>query len=105
MVKILILQSFQRRFKFMMHKGQSTQWILKITKDQMVFVQEGYDVWSNCKKVKQFLQTNNSNQCSSKYFAQYIPYFIVAVSFIGGENQSTRRKPPTSHKSLTNFIT
>jgi hypothetical protein len=79
----LILQSFQRRFKFMMHKGQSTQWILKITKDQMVFVQEGYDVWSNCKKVKQFLQTNNSNQCSSKYFAQYIPnfYHLINLSF------------------------
>jgi len=35
------------------------------------------------------------------------PYFsyILAVSFIGGENRSTRRKPPTCHKSLTNFIT
>jgi magnesium-transporting ATPase (P-type) len=26
----------------------------------------------------------------------------VAVSFIGGENRSTRRKPQTCHKSLTN---
>jgi hypothetical protein len=25
--------------------------------------------------------------------------------FIGGGNRSTRRKPPTCHKSLTNFIT
>jgi hypothetical protein len=25
--------------------------------------------------------------------------------FIGGGNQSTRRKPPTCRKSLTNFIT
>ena len=31
-------------------------------------------------------------------------FYIVAVSFIGGGNQSTRRKPPTCHKSLTNFI-
>ena len=31
--------------------------------------------------------------------------YIVAVSFIGGGNWSTRRKPPTCHKSLTNFIT
>jgi len=30
----------------------------------------------------------------------------VAVSFIGGGNLSTRRKPPTCrNKSLTNFIT
>jgi len=28
----------------------------------------------------------------------------VAVSFIGGGNRSTWRKPPTSRKSLNNFI-
>ena len=38
------------------------------------------------------------------HFQQYLDY-IVTVSFIGGENQSTRRKPLTCHKSLTNFIT
>jgi hypothetical protein len=27
--------------------------------------------------------------------------YIVAVSFIGGGNRSSRRKPPTCHKSLT----
>ena len=31
--------------------------------------------------------------------------FIVAVSFIGGGNQSTKIKSPTCRKSLTNFIT
>ena len=31
--------------------------------------------------------------------------YIVAVSFIGGGNQSIRRKPLTCHKSLTNLIT
>jgi len=31
--------------------------------------------------------------------------YIVAVSFSGGENRSTRRKPPTCGKSLTDFIT
>jgi len=31
--------------------------------------------------------------------------YIVAVSFIGGGNRSTRRKPLTCRKSLTNFIT
>jgi len=29
----------------------------------------------------------------------------VVVSFIGGGNRSTWRKPPTCRKSLTNFIT
>jgi len=29
----------------------------------------------------------------------------MAVSFIGGRNQSTQRKQPTCRKSLTNFIT
>ena len=28
-----------------------------------------------------------------------------SISFIGGGNRSTRRKPPTCHKSLTNFMT
>jgi len=38
------------------------------------------------------------------HFQQYFSY-ILAVSFIGGGNRSTRRKPPTCRKSLTNFIT
>ena len=40
------------------------------------------------------------------HFQQYISYnYIVEVSFIGGGNRSTQRKPPTCYKSLTNFIT
>jgi len=35
---------------------------------------------------------------------QYYSY-IVAVSFIGGGNPSTQRKPQTCRKWLTNFIT
>jgi hypothetical protein len=31
--------------------------------------------------------------------------YIVVVSFIGEGNWSTRKKPPTCRKSLTNFIT
>jgi len=38
-----------------------------------------------------------------RHFQQYFSY-IVAVSFIGGGNRSTRRKSPTCRKSLTNFI-
>jgi hypothetical protein len=39
-----------------------------------------------------------------RHFQQYFSY-IMAVSFIGGGNRRTRRKPPTYRKSLTNFIT
>ena len=39
-----------------------------------------------------------------RHFQQYFSY-IVAVSFIGGGHQSTWRKSPTCHKSLTKFIT
>jgi len=37
-------------------------------------------------------------------FGNYFSY-IMTVSFIGGGNQSTWRKPLTCRKSLTNFIT
>jgi hypothetical protein len=40
----------------------------------------------------------------NRQYEQYFSY-VVAVSFIGGRNGSTRRKPPTCRKSLTNFIT
>jgi len=39
-----------------------------------------------------------------RHVQQYFSY-IVAVSFIGEGNQSTRWKPPTCRKLLTNFIT
>jgi len=39
-----------------------------------------------------------------RHFQQYFSY-IVAVSFIGGGNRSTQRKPPICHSSMTNFIT
>jgi hypothetical protein len=38
-----------------------------------------------------------------RHFQQYFSYTVV-VSFIGGGKWRTRRKPPTCHKSLTNFI-
>jgi hypothetical protein len=37
-----------------------------------------------------------------RHFQQYFSY-IVTISFIGGGNQSTRRKQLTCCKSLTNF--
>jgi len=42
--------------------------------------------------------------CCLMPLQQYFSY-ILAVSFIGGGNQSTRRKQPTCRKSLPNFIT
>jgi hypothetical protein len=39
-----------------------------------------------------------------RYFPQYFSY-IVAVSFIGGGNRRTWRKPLTCRKSPANFIT
>ena len=41
------------------------------------------------------------------FYATFNKYFsyIVALSFIGGGNWSTWRKPLTCRKSLTNFIT
>jgi hypothetical protein len=38
-----------------------------------------------------------------RHFQQYFSY-IVVVSFIGGGNRSTRRKPETCRKSLTNYM-
>jgi hypothetical protein len=43
---------------------------------------------------------NNPTSTLQQYFS-----YIKAVSFIGGGNKSTQRKPPICHKSLTNFIT
>jgi len=39
-----------------------------------------------------------------KYNNQQYFSYIVAVSFIGGGNQSTRRKPLTCHKSLYHIM-
>jgi len=39
-----------------------------------------------------------------RHFHEYFSY-IVAVSFICGGNQSTRREPQTYPKSLVSFIT
>jgi len=39
-----------------------------------------------------------------QHFQQHFSY-IVAVSFIAKGKRSTRKKPNTCHKSLTNFIT
>jgi hypothetical protein len=41
------------------------------------------------------------------YFMPFSIIFLLyhVVSFTDGGNRSTRRKPPTCHKSQTNFIT
>ena len=40
----------------------------------------------------------------NRHFQQYFSY-ILPVSFTGGGNRNTWRKPPTYNNSLTNFIT
>jgi hypothetical protein len=42
----------------------------------------------------------NPNTVPPFYFS-----YIVVISFIGGGNRRTKRKPPTCRMSLTNFIT
>jgi len=48
---------------------------------------------------------NNSNVFLSCLILFSSFSYITADSFIAGGNRSTQRKPPTSRKSLTNFIT
>jgi hypothetical protein len=49
-----------------------------------------------------YTSTNNGSIINIEHLS---PVDLVAVSFIGGGNRSTRRKPPSYSKSLTNFIT
>ena len=52
-------------------------------------------------------QLFSCSQCKTVWLAfgliQYFSYIMV-ISFIGGVNRSTRRKPLTCRKSLTTFI-
>ena len=57
-----------------------------------------------CKPSPMCFPNTNGLICLFDGVQQYFSY-IVAVSFIGGGNQNTRRKPPTCRKSLTNTIT
>jgi len=54
-------------------------------------------------------QTNNRQQTTRVRVVLFNATFnnisVISVSVIGGGNRSTQRKPPTSRKSLTNFIT
>jgi hypothetical protein len=50
-----------------------------------------------------WLITNGWEYGIWRHFQQYFSY-IVTVSFIGGGNWSTRRKPLTCRKSLASFI-
>ena len=57
-----------------------------------------------CERVSNFQVYHGGWLYCFTILQQYSSY-IVAVSFIGGGNRSTRGKPPTCRKSLTNFIT
>ena len=47
----------------------------------------------------------DTTSCDNVHRVQQYVSYILVVSFIDGGNRSTRRKPPTWRKSLTNFIT
>ena len=75
----------------------------------------GLSIFFNCTRQYFFLKFKHFTWISyatffeggygaSHHFQQYFTY-ILAVSFIGGGNRSTRRTPQTCHKSLTNFTT
>ena len=49
--------------------------------------------------------TNNMNNDNMGDNSRKKIFQLYRGGFIGGGNRSTRRKPSTSHKSLTNFIT
>jgi hypothetical protein len=55
------------------------------------------------KHVKSDVIERSSLQDDGENFSLMV--HTIRVSFIGGGNRSIRRKPPTCHKSLTNFIT
>ena len=72
-----------------------------------------YDIYTICTLSRQNLHVHFQNHLIRTFIIiglglfQIQQYFrhIVVVSFIGGGNRSTQRKPPIYHKSLTNFIT
>ena len=47
-----------------------------------------------------FFFAGNAGICKRQF-----SYRVVSFTCIGGENRSTREKPPTCRRSLTNFIT
>ena len=56
----------------------------------------------------EYTENNKPSLSLTNYIKLYPPKYlsyIVAVSFIGEGNRSTRRKSPSYRKSMTNFIT
>jgi hypothetical protein len=89
--------------------------------DDMLFACKGQRAYGDCRlrdhsyiistRPCDGVNVKQSDKCMSKglwvmvfnaTFQQYFSY-IVAVNLIFGGNRSTRRKPPTCRKSLTNF--
>jgi hypothetical protein len=69
--------------------------------------QQSISIASKAKKIGIILGTlgrQGSPKVFECHFQHYFSY-IMAVSFIGGGNWSTRKKQLTCRKSLTNFIT
>jgi len=59
--------------------------------------------WNKGDIQKRTVNTNVSRY--SLIWFRYMVFDATFNNFIGGGSRSTRRKPPTYRKSLTNFIT
>ena len=65
-----------------------------------------YNIWdTNTRSQVQLISNNNGMEPGNLHLkVRAMMLNATVVSVIGGGNRSTRRKPPTCHKSLTNFI-
>ena len=62
-----------------------------------------YNIWdTKTKSQVQLISNNNGMEPGNLHLK--VRFNATVVSVIGGGNHSTRCKPPTCHKSLTNFI-
>ena len=96
---------------FHLYRGSQFYWQMKLkylekTTDLLQVTDKLYSVIS-CQSVLLADETEvpGENHRPAASHWQTLFSYIVSVSFIGGGNWSTQRKPPTCYKSLTNFIT
>jgi hypothetical protein len=118
-----------RRNKYILKKSFNHDCFLQKSRNQHINLTSSFHVSTNltgemalwqlfsnyCVLLYMFLPEKECiliNVClSSKYIYQHLFIYLSikqhysGISFIGGGNQSIRRKPPTCSKSLTNFIT
>jgi hypothetical protein len=88
--------------QFVYNENRITKLELKIINESLLECKKANaDIYQDAK----IMQIENSvmKMSEESHFQQYFSH-IVVVSFIGGGNWRTQRKPLTCHKSLTNLI-